>query len=192
MVSGIGAALFLSSCSGPSYDSQIAQLDSLYLRVDSIPARVNPLNPDTLTALASIAEGQLDYIQKNYVGFMKPDLAKVTSDYRMLRKALKTTAEGIQQMGNEVEITKKQLAELKKALVDKATHDAMGNPMDETYVNKAVAREKEEASKLIRNAPLLVMNFDRALRLYQEQHQRIEFLVDSIPALEVPQMNPSK
>lgn len=179
----LSVAVICFSCSNNSnYATEIAQIDSLLVRIDSIPAAIQPFNADSLSVMAGEISGQLDYIQDNFEGEMRLDIAKVTGECRITRKALKNAAEQISQMGVECARTKKQLMDLKQALQEGATHDAAGNKMDASYVQKALARELEEAGKLIKARNLLEENVPKAKEKYLRHKDKMQFWVDSIPA----------
>ncbi|MFN0032558.1 MAG: hypothetical protein ACKVOR_10400 [Flavobacteriales bacterium] len=129
-------------------------------------------------------EVHLDYIQKNFVGEMRADIGQHASRYKTTRKLLEQTSEEISRGMEETKYTLQQLANLKQALMEQATHDAQGNPMDETYVKKAIGRETEEAGKLIKSSKLLPENVTKAKRFFLEQSPKIQFWVDSIPAIQ--------
>lgn len=175
--------LLLNACNQSNhYKKEIAELDSLIVRVDSMPDLMSRFKPDSLSAMANTLTSQLEYIQDNFVGEMRLDIAKVTGECRIARKALKTAAEQIAETGSQCIITKKQLADLKQALAEGATHDASGNKMDDSYVQKALAREREEAGKLIKARILIDASVPVAKEKFLKYQEKMQFWVDSIPA----------
>ena len=182
-------AMLVACSPGGDYKKEISELDSLILRVDSVPSAISKFNADSLSAMAKTITGQLDYIQNNFVGEMRLDIAKVTGECRIARKALKTAAEQISDTGVQCALTKKQLADLKQALAEGATHDAAGNKMDDSYVQKALAREREEAGKLIKARILLETSVPTAREKFLKYQEKMQHWVDSIPAKVAQQPN---
>jgi hypothetical protein len=173
----------LFSCNpGGNYKKEISELDSLIVRIDSIPAIMGHYNTDTLSAMASVMSTQMDYIQDNFVGEMRLDIAKVTGEWKIARKALKTAANQISETGTQCAMAKKQLSDLKQALEEGATHDAAGNKMDDSYVQKAMAKEREEAGKLIRARNLIESSVPTAKEKFLKYQEKMQFWADSIPA----------
>lgn len=180
----------LAACNtGGNYTREIASIDSLLIRVDSVPAAMGKYQADSLSKMANTITSQLEYIQDNFVGEMRLDIAKVTGECRIARKALKTAAEQISETGTQVEITRKQLSDLRQALAEGATHDAAGNKMDASYVQKALAREMEEAGKLIKARNLIETNVPTATEKFLKYQDKLKFWVDSIPAKTAPATN---
>ncbi|MFM9984861.1 MAG: hypothetical protein ACKVOK_06475 [Flavobacteriales bacterium] len=182
-------AVVVACNTGGNYKKEISELDSLMVRVDSVPSAISHFNADSLSAMAKTITSQLDYIQNNFVGEMRLDIAKVTGECRIARKALKTAAEQISETGVQCAITKKQLADLKQALAEGATHDAAGNKMDDSYVQKALAREREEAGKLIKARILLEESVPTAKEKFLKYQEKMQHWVDSIPAKVAQQPN---
>ncbi len=180
----LGASVFLPSCEFQKDHTRYIQLlDSLTARVDSAAKNFAAMDADTLKAMQGTIEGHLDYIQKNFVGAMRQDIAAATSQYKTTRKMLEQTATQIELGREEAVVTLQQLAQLKQALVEKATHDAAGNKMNNEYVQKAIGRETEEAGKLIKGRPQLEANAKKAKEKFLLQSPQIHYWVDSIPAL---------
>ncbi len=178
------STVVFDSCNfNKDYSGEIHRLDSLVTSLDSAANIFAQVNVDTLKAMQTTTESQLAYIQKNFVGEMRRDIAAVAGEYKVNRKLLEQTAEKIESGRKETLFTKEQLTHLKQAIVEKATHDAAGNKMDQKYILKALGRERQEAGMLLKGKTVLPENARKAKEKFLLLYPKMQFWVDSIPAL---------
>jgi len=123
----------------------------------------------------------LAYIQNNYRGIMKKEMAEVLRTYRNIPKALPVIYKNDSQINYDISFSKNQLNELKQSLTSKATNDAAGNSIDQSYVQIATDKEEKSIKRLKedmkQNRNLHVSVNSRYLDLYPT----VRNWVDSLP-----------
>lgn len=172
----------MPSCNiDPDYTTEIQTIDSLtkVLKVASDEYRGTISSADTTWSDSIIAH--ITYVQDNYKGTMKKEMAEVLRDYRNIPKAIPVISKNDLEIGYNIAFSENQLSELKQTLTTKATHDAAGNPIDLLYVQNAIGNESKSlenlAQKMKQNADLYVSVRERYLSLYPV----VKNWVDSIP-----------
>jgi hypothetical protein len=86
---------------------------------------------------------------------------------------------------DEIQINLKQLADLKLALLEGASHDAAGNKITEEYIEKAYRQETKTSGDLVVQLNQLVQRAPLADSIYRANCDKVRFWVDSIPALPI-------
>jgi hypothetical protein len=157
-------------------------LDSLSVSLDSAALHLRSFEGAAWSGVADTIDKHLDYIQKNYRGDMRKDIAAVLSDYRNNKKLATKMSTRLKDINTEIGVSKKQLSDLVQALKDGATHDAQGNKMNDEYVKNAINAEKETAGSLIKEVRLMSENAQNLNTSFNELYPQVKHWVDSIPA----------
>ena len=177
------ALSILSSCGKKNYSRQIQQIDSLLSDLQQIAVQYNSLDFRRLSAQFDSVNQHLEYVQKNYVGYQREDMAKVFSDYRQVKKLIPDLASAQSKITTEINTDLEQLTNLKQAMIEGASHDAAGNKITEEYMDKAFRDETKAANDLMAQLNLLLLRAPKADSIYQANYEKVRFWVDSIPAL---------
>lgn len=177
---GLAGSLF-SSCSRPDYSAQIAALDSVLIKVDSAYNRFREVDCGKLQGIQDSVEKHLGYVQTNYSGPMRRDMADHLGKYRTIRKLVAVPLSRSQEAERAIVMVRKQIGDLRLALTDGSTHDALGNKLTPDYITKQIARETEAASALTKEMNLIAERGPLMEERYTELYPRVRFWVDSIP-----------
>jgi hypothetical protein len=180
----IGSLLLvnLTSCeTHGDFSKESRSLDSLRISLDSTALHLGSFDGMAWSGVADTINKHLDYVQKNYRGDMRKDIAAVLSAYRTNMKLATKMSKRLKEVNSEIAVSKKQMADLLQALKDEATHDAAGNKMNDEYVKKAINTEKETAGNLISEVQLMVENAQRLDTSYNQFYPQVKHWVDSIP-----------
>jgi hypothetical protein len=175
-----------SSCKRTDHSQAIKELDSLLVALEDAGVRYNTLETSRLGAQVDSVNRHLEYVQKNYVGYQREDMAKVLSDYRRVKKLIPDINKEHQRILTEISTGKTQLTHLKQALAEGSTHDAAGNKITEEYIDKVYAEETKTARDLIAQLGQLFERVPLADSLYQANYSKVRFWVDSIPKVQAP------
>lgn len=141
-----------------------------------------PLNAfDTsFAALADTAQAELDFVQNHFKGRMKwsrgEELSRfhnVISNTQELEKAHEAL---ISQQAHE----QHQLQMLRKALLDKATHDAQGNEITPDYVQKAISIEITEHRHRMEQLKKFSEHLSVTSELFDDLHPVVHAMSDSL------------
>jgi chemotaxis protein histidine kinase CheA len=173
----------LPSCKHMDYSKQIHDLDSLHTALSTVSQRYAMLNVVDLGAKVDSVNRHLDYVQKNYVGYQREDMALVLSQYRRVKKLIPDISSANERIKQEINLTLEQLNSLSQALKEGATHDSAGNKMTEEYLDKAFASESKKAGALVQQLDELLDRAPMADSIYNAHYARVRFWVDSIPTL---------
>lgn len=179
-------AVWFVSCKHTDYSKNIQQLDSLHIKLSASAERYAQLDVVDLGAKVDSVNRHLDYVQKNYVGYQREDMAYVMGEYRKVKKMIPDIASSHERVKKEIEVSLLQLSSLSQALKEGATHDMAGNKMTEEYLDKAFNTESKKATDLIGQLDALLVRAPRADSIYRATYPKVRFWVDSIPALTKP------
>jgi hypothetical protein len=182
------AILTFTSCKKTDHSQAIKVLDSLLVALEDASIRYNTLETSRLGAQVDSVNRHLEYVQKNYVGYQREDMAKVLSDYRRVKKLIPDINKENQRILTELSTSKTQLTNLKQALAEHATHDAAGNKITEVYIDKAYSEETKAAGDLIAQLGQLFERVPLADSLYQANYNKVRYWVDSIPPMQTSDM----
>jgi len=172
----------LSSCHfNTDYSRQIRTIDSLSNSLNTASAEYQSVISSADTTWSDSVIIHLAYIQNNYRGIMKKEMAEVLRTYRNIPKALPVIYKNDSQINYDISFSKNQLNELKQSLTSKATNDAAGNSIDQSYVQIATDKEEKSIKRLKedmkQNRNLHVSVNSRYLDLYPT----VRNWVDSLP-----------
>lgn len=172
----------MSSCNvDPDYSRQLQIIDSLTTVLNTTSDEYRSVIASADTTWSDSVITHLAFIQDNYRGIMKKDMAEALRSYRNIPKALPVIYKNDLEINHEISFSKNQLSELKQSLTKKATHDAAGNPINELYVQTAIDNEE---NSLIRLKELMKQNRDLHVSVngrYLDLYPTIKNWVDSIP-----------
>jgi division protein CdvB (Snf7/Vps24/ESCRT-III family) len=172
----------LFSCGHKDYSMEVKQIDSLKTQLNEVSLRYQQLDIQRLGAYVDSVNTHLEYVQKNYVGYQREDMAKVLGDYRRIKKLIPDIASAHPKIMEEIKTDLQQLSDLQMALTEHATHDAAGNKITAEYIEKAFLSETKAASDLIKQLDLLMERAPLADSIYHRNYDQVRFWVDSIPS----------
>jgi hypothetical protein len=69
---------------------------------------------------------------------------------------------------------------LKKAISENATHDAVGNEMNDLYYKKILAQEISANKELVDKMNSIISSKDRVYDLFNRHYSSVKYWVDSI------------
>ena len=163
------------------YTDEMAVLDSLKTGIEALEPGFRAIDKDALQAMVDTAMAHVGYIQRNYEGSMRDDLALLVDKYRSLRKLLPDLGKRYNRALAEIDSTKIQLATLKDAMAKGANTDATGRNMSAEYYEKAMAEEKRTAESLLSELKLITERSEVLRERFDSLMPKVKYFVDSIP-----------
>lgn len=159
------------SCQSPSerYKVEIAGIDSTLLALDSAVNAFGMINSEVVNAAfkqmnTDLRAAQLQLEQSE----VSEDDAKLFAEYTRARRLIKDFPQRMRTFPAEIERTQLQLNNLKDALMEGASRDALGNKIDEEYVKKQYTFEVSLAQSLTTELLNTVDYSNRSMDMYEE------------------------
>lgn len=166
----LAVAMAFGSCQNSGdHSDKVETLDSLYTEVEAAEEVLKNIPHDTAVKTIEKIKKDLTFVQDTYEGDMRMDIAVTLSDYRATSRIIKHYGDRHGRLKSEVERTKMQLTNLKKALESGATEDKEGNKITAEYVDKAFRQEKKIAENLVKE----IMEMRDRVEMMQERYIRI-------------------
>lgn len=180
----LASALVLSvhSCTPPDRTEYVKQIDSISNALESVAVSYEKLNLDELQSKVDTVNKHLNFIQANYKGEMKKSIAFELTDYRSIRKIIPEFGKRRENIANGITVSREQLSSLKKALSENATHDAVGNEINDDYLKKQIQQEKTINSALVKEIEFVVQKSDSIYNRFSRHYNQVKFWCDSIAA----------
>lgn len=180
----MASALLLSmhSCTPPDRTEYVKQIDSISNALENAAGPYEKLNLDELQAKVDTVNKHLDFIQENYKGDMKKSIAFELVSYRSIRKLIPEFGKRRENIANELLVSREQLSALKKALSENATHDAVGNEINEEYLKKQIQQEKTVNATLVKEIEFVTQKSDSINNRFARHYTQAKFWCDSIAA----------
>ena len=126
------AIALVHACNEPrNFDNEIHAIDSLHLVMD---ATVLMLDSGSLQITDSITR-QLKYIQTNFRGDMKQDMAEALLRYGDYRKKVATLEQWKDSLHYRKDQLENELYAFRNTLADRSTHDRMNREINELYAD---------------------------------------------------------
>ncbi len=176
------SALMLSmhSCTPPDRTEYVKQIDSISNALENVAIPYEKLNLDELQAKVDTVNKHLDFIQANYKGDMKKSIAFELVEYRSIRKLIPELGKRRENITNGLTVSREQLSTLKKALGENATHDAVGNEINDEYLKKQIQQEKTINAALVKEIAFVVQKSDSINNRFARHYYQAKFWCDSI------------
>jgi hypothetical protein len=168
----------LASCKHEvDFTREILSLDSLQQVIRAEKADVEHFASIPSDSIAL----ELKYIQENFVGKMKEKMALVLADYSMMQ--LKNDALNKQRrlLLDNGQTINDQCNSLQQALREKATHDALKNELNASYVCIALQQEKKLAGDWMNQTKTWKTSLIELKQQYDFQQPIVRHWIDSIP-----------
>lgn len=180
----LASALLLSlhSCTPPDRTEYVKQIDSISNALESVAVTYEKLNLDELQAKVDTVNKHLDFIHDNYKGDMKKSIAFELVSYRSIRKLIPELGKRRENIANSLTVSREQLSSLKKALSENATHDAVGNEINDDYLKKQIQQEKTINASLIKEIAFVIEKSDSINNRFGRHYNQAKFWCDSIAA----------
>jgi hypothetical protein len=178
----LASALLLSmhSCTPPDRTEYVKQIDSISNALESVAVTYEKLNLDELQAKVDTVNKHLDFIHDNYKGDMKKSIAFELVSYRSIRKLIPELGKRRENIANSLTVSREQLSSLKKALSENATHDAVGNEINDDYLKKQIQQEKTINASLIKEIAFVIEKSDSINNRFGRHYNQAKFWCDSI------------
>jgi hypothetical protein len=178
----LASALVLSlhSCTPPDRTEYVKQIDSISNALENVAVPYEKLNLDELQAKVDTVNKHLDFIQEKYKGDMKKSIAFELVEYRSIRKLIPEFGKRRENITNGLSVSREQLSTLKKALVQNATHDAVGNEINDEYLKKQIQQEKTINAALVKEIAFVVQKSDSINNRFARHYNQAKFWCDSI------------
>ena len=173
---------FFTSCHAPEREEQIKEIDSIANALESANKNYEMLDLDRIEHIMDSVNNNLNYIQSYYVGDMKKSIAFPLMEYRSIRKLIPGFGDKREEIANNLNVSREQLANLKKALQENATHDAVGNEINDAYIEKQLEQENEINKELVDEMNFVISRSDSIFNRYNRYRVRVNFWRDSIAA----------
>lgn len=168
--------LFVQSCtpSAEKYASEIEGIDSLLTELNASMEVFKSIPSDEVSKAFKQMNDDLKqaqfYLQDSTVTIEE---ATLFSEYTSARRLVKDFPERMRSMPQEYDRTIHQLSNLKQALESGATHDQLGNKIDDAYVQTQYAMERKLAESLARELRYTEDYATRAMKAYAELEPQV-------------------
>jgi hypothetical protein len=172
--------LTIFSCSTPDRSKYVQQLDSLSTALENTAQKYEALQLDQVQSRIDTVNAHLEYIQSNYQGDMKKDMSFELSEYRSIRKLIPELGNKREEISNNLAISRIQITDLKKAINENATHDAVGNEMNDVYYKKIIAQEINANKDLVSKMEFIISRTDSVYNRYNRHYTQVKYWVDSL------------
>lgn len=177
-----GILVSLHSCTPPDRTEYVKQIDSISNALENVAGPYEKLNLDELQAKVDTVNKHLDFIQENYKGDMKKSIAFELVEYRSIRKLIPDFGKRRENIANGLTVSREQLASLKKALAENATHDAVGNEINDDYLKKQIQQEKTINATLVKEIAFVNQKSDSIINRFGRHYAQAKYWCDSIAA----------
>lgn len=173
--------LFAQACTSPAekYQSEIAGIDSLLSELQSSMEVFKSIPSDEVNKAFKQMNDDLKraqfYLQDSTVSIEE---ATLFSEYTSARRLVKDFPERLRSMPQEYDRTLHQLNGLKQALESGATHDQLGNKIDDSYVETQYNMERKLAETLARELRFTEDYATRAMKAYAELEPQVRNQID--------------
>ena len=180
----LASALVLSmhSCTPPDRTDYVTQIDSISNALENVAVPYEKLNLDDLQSKIDTVNKHLDFIHENYKGDMKKSIPFDLVEYRSIRKLIPEFGKRRENIANGLTISREQLSSLKKALSENATHDAVGNEINDDYLKKQIQQEKTINAALVKEIEFVILKSDSINNRFARHYNQAKFWCDSIAA----------
>lgn len=180
----MASALLLSmhSCTPPDRTEYVKQIDSISNALENVAGSYEKLHLDELQAKLDTVNKHLDFVHDNYKGEMKKSIAFELASYRSIRKLIPEFEKRRETIANGLTVSREQLTSLKKALSENATHDAVGNEINDEYLKKQIQQEKTINASLVKEIEFVVQKSDSIYNRFARHYSKAKFWCDSIAA----------
>ena len=180
----LASALVLSmhSCTPPDRTEYVKQIDSISNALENVAGPYEKLNLDELQAKVDTVNKHLDFIHENYKGDMKKSIAFELVEYRSIRKLIPEFGKRRENIANSLIVSREQLSSLKKAMSENATHDAVGNEINDEYLKKQLQQEKTINASLVKEIQFIILKSDSINNRFSRHYNQAKFWCDSIAA----------
>jgi hypothetical protein len=113
---------------------------------------------------------------------MKKSIAFELGTYRSIRKIIPEFGKRRETIASGLTVSREQLGSLKKALSENATHDAVGNEINDEYLKKQIQQEKTINASLVKEIEFIVQKSDSIENRFARHYNQAKFWCDSIKA----------
>lgn len=168
----LGIAVLSTACERTHFTEEIATIDSLLVKLDSVDMMHRKIDTSGFTELGRNFSENLAYLQQAYTeseDTIPKNVGMLLADYRSLKKPAKGFIDKYQRLGEEIEFSKAQLADLK--------HDAQNNLLDSILVSEMLDDERQAAAKVESSVEELKMSSTFSMAKNAELEPRIDSLI---------------
>lgn len=175
-----GMVFSFQSCTPPDRSEYVKQIDSISNSLEAAAANYEKINLEELEAKVDTVEKQIDFIKANFKGDMKKSMAIDLGEYEEIEEFIPELGEREENIANGLKVSREQLASLKKALTENATHDAVGNEINEDYIKKQLQQEKTINATLVKEIEFVVQQSSSVIKTFERHYPQTKIWCDSI------------
>lgn len=185
ILGGMLLALLFAGCQRqPDHSGKIQSLDKLLVQLDSAELVFSEVDRSEGIELRKKIDADVKRIAANYTEEMSRETASLVSQYKSTGNIVKNWGKRHKRISREIERTRKQLQDLKKALEIGATEDQDGNAFTPEYVEKVYTQECTVAEHLIEEIEDMHERQSRARSTYEKYEPSVERILEQLPAEE--------
>lgn len=122
----------------------------------------------------------IKFVQKNYTDTMPKDEAMFLTSYKNVAKLVKNLEEKEKKISLEIIRTRAQLANLKTAIISKATEDKSGQSIDDNYIDKAIKEEVLYVKQVVDQITYLKDNCDIVMDKYPKMKPQADKIITTL------------
>jgi len=176
--------LLMSSCDNAKrYKLEIDRLEASVASADSAAVVYNQLPLDSLQRLFKKVKNDMALVQSTFEGEMNKDLGVTLSRYRDIPNNIKNLAQLRGQVNKELELSSKQLIQLKEAILSGANKDSKGNSIDENYIKKNTELETKVVNNLVQQIQRMQSGSEKAMAEYTKYYPMLKPTLDSLQSI---------
>ncbi len=123
---------------------------------------------------------RLQYVQENFVGAMKKDMALDLSAYASTYRAELFMKQQLDTLEMQSDSILTELKSLKQALSEKATHDKNNNEITTDYVSKTLAMEMQNVTSLKQEIAETITDEEKLREKLNFRAPKVQHWMDSI------------
>lgn len=178
----LALALSFQSCTPPDRSEYVKQIDSISNALETVVLNYEKINLEELESKVDTVEKQIDFIKANFKGEMKKSIAIELGEYEEIEEFIPELGEREENIENGIKVSREQLSALKKALMENATHDAVGNEINDDYIKKQIQQEKTINATLVKEIEFVIQKSEAVNECFEKHYSETKLLCDSIAA----------
>jgi RNA binding exosome subunit len=169
------ASLIAFSCSRPLYTSQVREIDSLLIQVDSLAQYLSHFNIDSMQVVLEETREVNNQFRNFIPETNKNEFLQDVGHYGNIHRALNKFLTARNHFQKELSFTEEQLKSLR--------HDLEYELLADSLAEKYLREEKDILSRLAYNLKALGWQASEKMELYKQVYPRVTQYADSIQEL---------
>ena len=171
--------LLATACNRTDYTTEISQIDSLMVELDSAKDMYSSIDTAGFSELSQSFSENTAFVQQVYKqrnDTMPRDVAMLMSEYRELKKPAKGFLVKHKSIGEELDFTEKQLEDLR--------HDLENNLLDSNFVDRMLTDEMKAVNEVESSVATLKLSGKFTKKKQAEMEPQVDSLIQVLKTQE--------